>query len=143
MEVKGAYYNTKYQVSALESLAAKLPDLNSPAAPSSRWKAPRRARHLDERDVQRLIESYRSGLTVYELADRFGIGRNTVCKILHRNNVPMRNRRLSADEISGAILLYSEGCSPPQIGQRLGVSAATVRRRLRERGITLRCAPEG
>lgn len=141
MGVGGAYSNTKYQLRALEALRQKLPDLNSQDEPSPQRRPPRRARRLDDREVRHLIESYRAGQTVYELADQFGISRNTASKILHRNDVPIRHRGLSADQITEALRLRSRGWSPPQIGHRLGVSAVTIRRRLREHAATQRISP--
>lgn len=109
-----------------------------PAQPLPRQDRSSRARRLDDAQVQRLMEGYQSGATVYELADQFEIGRNTVCRILRRHQVPMRRRGLSATQTAEAIQLYLHGCAPPRIGQRMGVDAATARRRLRENGITTR-----
>jgi hypothetical protein len=47
---------------------------------------------LDTAQVQQLIASYRSGSTVYELAEVFGIERRTVSAILHRHDVPIRRQ---------------------------------------------------
>lgn len=137
-EAGGAYYNTKDQVSALEALRQKLPDLHTPAQPSPRKETPGSARQVDDTQVQRLIAGYQSGSTVYKLADEFEIGRNTVCRILHRHQVPMRRRGLSHEQTAEAIRLHHEGWTPPQIGQRMGVDAVTVRRRLRDRGVAIR-----
>lgn len=97
MEVGGTYSNTKDQVNALESLRRKLPDLDAPAPPPPQPRRPRRVRQLGDDQVQQLIAGYQSGSTVYELADRFAIGRNTVCRILHRHNIPTHRQGLSAD----------------------------------------------
>lgn len=138
MDLGGAYYNTKDQVSKLETLLQKLPELDSPSQPTPKRQRPSRARRLPEAQVQELIEGYKSGSTVYELAAQFKIGRNTVCRILHRHEVPVRRRGLSAEETAEAIRLYHQGWSPPRIGQQMGVNAVTVRRRLRESAISLR-----
>ena len=138
MEVGGAYSNTKDQVDALETLRQKLPDLEVPARPTPKRRRPRRARQLDDDQVQRLIGDYKSGATVYELGERFGIERRTVSAILHRHGVAMRRRGLSAEQIDDAVRLYNQGWSLARIGNRMDVDAETVRKRLHERGVTLR-----
>ncbi|WP_232376566.1 hypothetical protein [Amycolatopsis aidingensis] len=56
-----------------------------------------------------MIADCRSGATVYELGDRFGIERRTVSTILHRHGVPMRRRSLSPDQIDHAVHVYNLG----------------------------------
>lgn len=68
-----------------------------PPLPANRPK-PRRARQLDQDQVQTLIQGYAAGATTYELGDRFGIDRRTVSAILHRHDVPMRRRGPSPDQ---------------------------------------------
>lgn len=100
------------------------------------------ARQLDDDQVQKLIEGYTSGATVYELGDQFGVERRTVSTILHRHKVPMRRRGLSASQIDDAVRLYDQGWSLARIGDRMGVTDGTVRQRLRERGVRMR-DPQG
>ncbi|WP_020500970.1 hypothetical protein [Sciscionella marina] len=88
--------------------------------------------------MQQLIEGYRSGSTVYELGDQFGIERRTVSAILHRRGVPMRRRGLSEEQIDDAVRLYNQGWSLARIAARMDVAAGTVRQRLHERGVTMR-----
>lgn len=96
------------------------------------------ARQLDDDQVQKLIEGYTSGATVYELGDQFGIERRTVSTILHRHDVPMRRRGLSTEQIDDAVQLYNQGWSLARIGDRMGVAAGTVRQRLHKHGVTMR-----
>lgn len=88
--------------------------------------------------MQQLIEGYKSGATVYELGDQFGIERRTVSAILHRHGVPMRRRGLSEEQIDDAVRLYNQRWSLARIGDRMGVAAGTVRQRLHERGVMMR-----
>lgn len=138
MEVGGAYYNTKDQVRALEALRKKLPDLDVSVPERREAKKPGRARQLDDAQVQKLIEGYQSGSTVYELGDQFGIERRTVSAILHRHGVPMRRRGLSGEQIDDAVRLYAQGWSLARIATRMNVDAETVRQRLHERGVAMR-----
>ncbi|WP_083666545.1 helix-turn-helix domain-containing protein [Saccharomonospora sp. CUA-673] len=88
--------------------------------------------------MQQLIEGYKSGATVYELGDQFGIERRTASAILHRHGVPMRRRGLSEEQIDDAARLYQQGWSLARIAARMDVAAGTVRQRLYERGVPIR-----
>ncbi|WP_020641467.1 hypothetical protein [Amycolatopsis balhimycina] len=85
-----------------------------------------------------MIAGYRSGATVYELGDQFGIERRTVSNILQRHGVPMRRCGLTPEQIDDAIHLYKLGWSLSRIGIRMSVTADTVRKRLLEHGVTMR-----
>ena len=138
VDLRVPYSNTKDQVRALEELHGKLPSLDTPEPPSIKHGRPGRARQLGSDQVERLIADYRSGATVYELGDRFGIERRTVSNILHRHGVPMRRRGLSSDQVDDAIHLYKLGWSLARVGDHLGVNHTTVLTKLRERGIPTR-----
>ncbi|MEC3975783.1 hypothetical protein [Amycolatopsis sp. H20-H5] len=138
MDLGGAYYNPKDQVRALEKLREKLPSLGAPQPTSGKRDRPRRALRLGSDQVEQLIAGYRSGATVYELGERFGIERRTVSSILHRHGVPMRRRGLAPDQVDDAIHLYNLGWSLARVGQHLDVDHVTVLNKLRERGIPTR-----
>jgi transposase-like protein len=138
VDLGGAYSNTKNQVRALEELREKLPSLDTPEPTSIKRDRSRRARQLGTEKIEQLIACYRSGATVYELGDRFGIERRTVSNILHRHGVPMRRRGLSPEQVDDAIHLYNLGWSLARVGQHLGVNHTTVLNKLRERGIATR-----
>ncbi len=61
MEKPRPYYNTKTQVSELESLLSRLPDSSSPERGLQRKAAPKFARQLDTNQVQELIVGYQAG----------------------------------------------------------------------------------
>lgn len=138
MELSGAYYNTKQQVSELESLIKKLSDVSTPLRPARRGRLPGSARQLARHQIQELIAGYEAGATVYQLGERFGIDRRTVSKILHRHDVPMRRRGLSPGQIDEAVQLYEKGWSLARIGERMGVDPTPVLAKLRERGVRMR-----
>lgn len=140
VELQGRYYNTKAQVSDLESLLRKLPAPTATPRPSRDRPKPRRAPQLNDEKAQQLIADYRSGSTVYELGDRFDIDRKTVSAMLKRHGVPMRRRGLSPEQVDEAVQLYEGGWSLARIGERMGVDATTVLNRLRERGVRTRDA---
>jgi hypothetical protein len=140
VDLGGTYYNTKAQVSALESLLRKLPSLDTPVSPSSSRSKPSRARQLDDEQTRQLIEGYQAGATVYELGEQFKISRQTVGKILKREGVKMRRRRLTTGQVDEAVQLYKTGWSLARIGERMGVDPTTVLNRLREREVKTRDA---
>jgi hypothetical protein len=90
--------------------------------------------------MQRLIEGYRAGATVYELGDQFRIDRRTVSKILKRRGVTMRMQGLTAEQIDEAVRLYEAGWSLARIGGRMNVDPTTVLARLREQTVRTRDA---
>lgn len=140
VELRGTYYNTKTQVSELESLLGKLQDVNAPVRPLSHRQKPRRARQLDDGQVRELIEGYEAGGTVYKLGNQFGISRQTVSAVLKRHGVAMRQRGLSPKQADEAVRLYETGWSLAKIGDELGADPTTVLKRLRERGVRTRDA---
>jgi hypothetical protein len=137
-----AWHNPNTQVLAEGPEIAIWPERSektaSPEAASAKPGRPRRARQLGNEQIQELIAGYRSGSTVYELADVFKVERRTVNAILHRHAVPMRRCGLSDDQVEDATRLYEQGWSLARIGDRMDVTADTVRKRLLERGVTMR-----
>ena len=49
--------------------------------------------------MDELVVGYQDGLTIYQLAQRFQVHRNTVSELLERRGVPRRYRSLSPAEI--------------------------------------------
>jgi DNA-directed RNA polymerase specialized sigma24 family protein len=63
-------------------------------------------RRLRPQEVAELVAAYETGATTRELADRFGIHRNTVSTHLERADVPTRTRRgLSPGDVDEAARL--------------------------------------
>jgi hypothetical protein len=108
--------------------------------PQSRTTRSRRppARQLTALEVAALVDQYRSGATVYDLADQFSIHRTTVSQHLHRQGIGMRRQGLYDDQVDHAVQLYQTGQSLTRIGARLDVDAGTVHAALRTRGVRMR-----
>lgn len=96
-----------------------------------RQKAPRR---LSREEIVELVQGYRDGFTVYELATQFGIHRETVSGVLERNGVPRRRKPLSSAQIEQACSLHEGGWSLAQVGAELGCDPSTVWRALAKLG---------
>ena len=88
--------------------------------------------------MEALIDSYKAGATVYDLARRFGIHRTTVSQHLRRSGVKMRRQGLAKDQVGTAARLYEQGQSLSKVGICLGVDAGTVRQALITRGVRMR-----
>lgn len=102
-------------------------------------RSPRRAqRRLEPAEVDRLVDQYRSGATVRELAAEFSVGRTTVSAHLERRGLPRRYNRLGGDALAEAGCLYGDGWSLAMLGERYGVDPGTVRRALRKSGVQTR-----
>jgi len=95
-------------------------------------------RRLNSADVTQLAELYRGGKSMRELANKFGIHRVTVSRLLKQAGVELRNRGLAASEIDRAVELYAQGKCLTQIGEHFGVDHGTVWRQLRKRGVRMR-----
>jgi transposase-like protein len=107
-----------------------------------RTQTPRRtARRLEAHEIDALVDGYRSGATVYELARRFRIHRSTVSLILERQGVSRRYRLIEGDRLRRAVRLYRAGRSLSQVGDELGVSRSTAALALKRAGVPLRQRP--
>lgn len=95
-------------------------------------------RRLTKPQQAELVERYRSGDLMAELAKRFKIDRRTVSAILKRHDVPTHPRGLSTEQIQQAVLMYAQGNSLAVIGSKLCVDVSTVHNRLREQGVQMR-----
>ena len=93
-------------------------------------KIKQKQKRLNDDEITELIEAYKSGLTVYQCAEKFGCHRTTVSMHLKANNVKIRRQPLSEKQINEAKKLYKSGLSYVKIGNILEVDAETVRKRL-------------
>jgi DNA invertase Pin-like site-specific DNA recombinase len=95
-------------------------------------------RRLVAGEIDELVEAYRSGAKVQELAARFSVHSSTVSRTLEREGVRSRNRRLGRDEIQLAVELYKLGGSLANVSEELNVSHTTIWKALRREGVALR-----
>jgi DNA-binding MarR family transcriptional regulator len=100
--------------------------------------AKQQQRRLTKPQQTELIERYRSGDLMTELAKKFEIDRRTVSAILKRHKVPTRPQGLSVEQIQDAVLMYAQGNSLTVIGSKLGVDRRTVDKRLRKQSVQMR-----
>ena len=95
-------------------------------------------RRLRQDELGHLVAEYLSEVKVKELAERYGITRQTVLERMRRLGVPRRHPRLGPDEVNKACDLYRSGKSLADIGAVFSVDPGTVRRALTKVGVPMR-----
>ena len=98
-------------------------------------------KRLTEQEVRELAEARVSGAEINELAERFGIARNTVMKHLEREGVPGRRRpgrKLNDVQLEEAGRLYESGLRLELVAEQFNVRRHYLRDALAERGFTIR-----
>lgn len=78
------------------------------------------------------MDNYRSGASVNELAERYGVHRATVSAHLTRRGVSRRRPGLGVEEAAEAVKLHLGGVSMRAIARSMGVDRNSIRRALVE-----------
>jgi transposase len=90
-------------------------------------------------DIDTMVELYRSGLTVRQVAAQTGFSRSTVGKHLAARDVDTtRQLLLRPEQIEQASELYYEGARLEDLAQWFGVSDTTIRTHLLRAGVKMR-----
>jgi len=89
---------------------------------------------------QKLIDAYVSEMPVKQIAERFGVHRTTITKIVTSAGVKVRSQPLASSTREEARHLYDSGRSLARVAEQLGVSASAVRSAVLGTGGTLRPA---
>ncbi len=97
-----------------------------PKAAESHPVRSKQLRRLTTAQIADLVEAYRGGKTVFELAETFGVHRTTVGIILQRQGVATRNS-VPAGDVSEVVRLRSQGWMCRELAQRWGVNESTIR----------------
>ena len=97
-------------------------------------------RHFDSKEQLNVVDAYRQGKTMNEVARQFGLHRTTVRAMLDRAGVSVRPREMSPAQVGLATKLYGDGLSLKQVGERLGFNAQTIANRLVAAGVRMRSA---
>ncbi|QXB43467.1 helix-turn-helix domain-containing protein [Jonesia denitrificans] len=101
--------------------------------------------HLPIEQQLEVVELYKAGVSVKEIAERFHIHRATVSEICKRRCVPPRNesRGLTREQVQGAALRYVQGASLATVAKEFGSTPTTIRTALMAVGIEMRPARGG
>lgn len=97
---------------------------------------------LDASATAGLIDAYRAGVRIKDLAGRFGVHRTTVTSLLACHGVELRPVGMSPDQVLHAAQLYRDGWSLARLGEKFGVDDMTVRRHLLLAGVVMRSPHE-
>ena len=97
-------------------------------------------RRLSPTDVVDLVNAYRAGATISQLATEFGVHRTTVPAHLDRRSVPRHSEQTAWDDdiLNEAAERYAAGLSLADVGDRYGIDAQTVANRFRRAGVHVR-----
>lgn len=106
-----------------------------PVAPQRVHAARRR---LPAESIQQLLTDYQAGVPSTQLAQRYGISKGAVLRLLREHRVPVRLQRITAPEVEQAIQLYQAGNPLAAVGVKLGYDPGTVHRALRQAGVAMR-----
>lgn len=93
---------------------------------------------LNPEVVAKLVEVYRQGGGIDELAHQFEVHCTTVMAHLDRSGVERRRRGLALEQVDEAAKLYGDGWSLARVGKYFGVNAETVRVAFQRTGTTIR-----
>lgn len=95
-------------------------------------------RRLNDAQALLMANKYENGATVYQLAQEFGISRQTVSERLKKAGITMRQQSPRSELIDEMVALYKTGLSLTEVGDRVGTSPGTVHRYIRIRGVQMR-----
>lgn len=85
-----------------------------------------------------MAERYRTGVTVRQLSEEFGVSRETVSQRLKQAGVTLRRQPPTETQVDEMVRLYQQGLSLVQVGAQVGYGGTTVYRKLTERCVPLR-----
>jgi hypothetical protein len=89
---------------------------------------------LSEQDIEHLVGEYAAGCTGRQLAERYGIARSTVIRLLKNRGVDVRHPRLSEADCAHAVQLYQRGVRQIDIAVELGRDKTVIWHVLRRAG---------
>ena len=76
---------------------------------------------------QKLIDAYVSGTPVNQIAERFGVHRTTITKIVTSAGIKVRSQPLATSTRKEARRLYDSGRSLAQVAEQVSVSSSAIR----------------
>ncbi len=130
-------YSNHDNVTTLQDILAGQ-ERDRPPARTTRSLRKKQVQHrLEPEEVDRLVERYRTGTKINDLAAEFAISRTAVMNHVERAGSP-RRRNVLTDRLDQARQLYDEGWSLAKIAQHFGVNASTVWHALRKAGVPMR-----
>jgi uncharacterized protein (DUF433 family) len=108
--------------------------------PAEKQEKPQRQhqRRLNPVEAVALVQDYRNGTTINDLAERYGIHRTTASGWIQRLAIPAHKRGLDPEDLPEAIEYYQAGWSLAKLGEHYSCNAETVRTALKRADVQLR-----
>jgi predicted DNA binding protein len=123
VEVLVRYSNLFDQGERVQTLLEIVPE----AVSEVKTRTPRQVQHrLTKTQVAELVTAYEAGIGVLDLAQLFGIHRDTVSKILTRAMVEKRKPEPLGGRLDEFLDLYANGMSVYAISKKFGVAQSTI-----------------
>jgi DNA-binding CsgD family transcriptional regulator len=94
------------------------------------------SKRLDPETVERLVAEYSGGTAAADVGRRYGVGKNSVLRLVRAAGKSVRHPRLSVAETAQLLALYESGLSQKDIAGRLGRSPSAVWHCLRRAGLS-------
>jgi AraC-like DNA-binding protein len=136
VELMGRYSNPDIVAKFQRILAGQV--RGRPPARTTRSLRQKQAQHrLNPDEVDQLLQCYRAGTKIDDLAAEFAINRNTVMEHVRRAGAP-RRRNIVLGRLDEARRLYEQGWSLARVAQQFGVDPGTVGYTFRKAGIPRR-----
>ena len=97
-------------------------------------------RRLSQAEIEKLIQLYREGASIDELAPRHEVHRTTVIHHLDQASVARRRvvRKMTDKSVALAAARYEQGASLSVVANEFGVHQRTLARELRRAGASIR-----
>jgi transposase len=125
-----------------QSTSKRLLNVRFVALTQHRSMASTRSRQSQTRlslvQIQALVDGYRTGALIKDLAKRFGVHRTTVTTVLARHGVALRPVSLSDRQVMTAGRLYECGWTLAQLARKYDVDDMTIWRSLKKIGVVMR-----
>ncbi|MEV7758945.1 helix-turn-helix domain-containing protein [Microbacterium sp. NPDC089180] len=94
--------------------------------------------HLNTDQQAAVVTRYSNGETSTALAEKYGVAKSTILRILREARVVVRRQPLTHDQVREAARLYESGLSLSQVAKRLDVNQETMRTAILKAGVVLR-----
>ncbi|RSM40180.1 hypothetical protein DMA12_27555 [Amycolatopsis balhimycina DSM 5908] len=135
------FAHPSHQVQRLLKLAASWPEPQASADEPVRHLTHRQlrtARQLRPEEVDRLIEEFRTGASIRELAHTYRVYRTTIGQHLRARGIDTRPFTFLPEDVEDASQLYRDGWTLDQVALKYQVGNETIRARLVANGVTMR-----
>lgn len=94
---------------------------------------------IPEQEHANIIEMYNSGMTQFQIADKYNVGNTAISYILSKYNIPRPTKPTVFDVHKDDMCkMYEDGCSTQEIADFYHTQRESVRKKLISWGITMR-----